>query len=70
MVETVSLEDLHCKFRKRVPRMFADYCDSGSWSEQTLKENVEAFRKIYFRQRVLRDISPVSYTHLTLPTKA
>lgn len=57
MVETVSLEDLHCKFRKRVPRMFADYCDSGSWSEQTLKENVEAFRKIYFRQRVLRDIS-------------
>lgn len=57
MVKTVSLEDLHCKFRKRVPRMFADYCDSGSWSEQTLKENVEAFRKIYFRQRVLRDIS-------------
>ena len=37
--------------------MFADYCDSGSWSEQTLQENSEAFKKIHFRQRVLCDMS-------------
>lgn len=57
MTKVVSLDDLHCKFRKRVPRMFADYCDSGSWSEQTLQENSEAFKKIHFRQRVLCDMS-------------
>jgi len=51
------IEDLHTQFTQRVPRMFADYTDSGSWTETTYRENTTAFEKIKLRQRVLVDIS-------------
>ncbi len=42
--------------RRRVPRMFYDYADSGSWTESTYRENEEAFRKYKLRQRVAVNI--------------
>jgi L-lactate dehydrogenase (cytochrome) len=46
------IEDLHRIYRRRVPRMFRDYCDSGSWTEGTYRANEEDFQKIKLRQRV------------------
>src|SRR6185369_7177123 len=41
---------------KRVPRMFYDYADSGSWTESTYRANESDFDKILLRQRVAVDI--------------
>ncbi len=43
--------------RKRVPRMFFQYADSGSWSQSTYHNNEKDFGKILFRQRVAVDMS-------------
>lgn len=50
------IADLQRVYRRRVPKMFVDYCDSGSWSEQTYHDNQADFNKLYFRQKVLLDI--------------
>src|SRR5690606_28504044 len=42
---------------RRVPRMFYDYADSGSWTEGTYRSNEEDFHKLKFRQRVAVDIA-------------
>jgi L-lactate dehydrogenase (cytochrome) len=47
-----SIEDLRVLAKKRVPRMFYDYADSGSWTESTYRANEADFRKIGLRQRV------------------
>jgi L-lactate dehydrogenase (cytochrome) len=47
-----NIEDLRVLAHKRVPRMFYDYADSGSWTESTYRANNEDFQKIKFRQRV------------------
>jgi L-lactate dehydrogenase (cytochrome) len=47
-----TIEDLRVLHKKRVPRMFYDYCDSGSWTESTYRANEADFEKIKFRQRV------------------
>jgi L-lactate dehydrogenase (cytochrome) len=46
------VEDLRVLARKRVPRMFYDYADSGSWTEGTYRANEGDFQKIKLRQRV------------------
>jgi L-lactate dehydrogenase (cytochrome) len=46
------IEDLRQLHRKRVPRMFYDYVDSGSWEEVTYRANQRAFQDIKLRQRV------------------
>jgi len=46
------VEDLRVLARKRVPRMFYDYVDSGSWTETTYRANEADFGKIGLRQRV------------------
>jgi L-lactate dehydrogenase (cytochrome) len=46
------IEDLRLLAKRRVPRMFYDYADSGSWTETTYRANEEDFRKIKLRQRV------------------
>ena len=46
------IEDLRVIAKRRVPRMFYDYADSGSWTESTYRSNETAFQKIKFRQRV------------------
>jgi len=51
------IEDLRRLYQKRVPRMFYDYAETGSWTEQTFHENVSDFAKLYFRQRVAVDMS-------------
>ena len=48
--------DLKELARRRVPRMFYDYADSGAWSESTYRDNEEAFRKYRLRQRVAVNI--------------
>ena len=42
--------------RRRVPRMFYDYADSGSWTESTYRANDSDFQRLLFRQRVAVDI--------------
>lgn len=46
------IEDLRVLAQKRVPRMFYDYADSGSWTESTYRANTSDFAPIKFRQRV------------------
>ncbi|WP_404300121.1 L-lactate dehydrogenase [Alicycliphilus denitrificans] len=46
------IEDLRQVAECRVPRMFYDYCDSGSWTEGTYRANESDFHAIKFRQRV------------------
>ena len=46
------IEDLRALAEKRVPRMFYDYVDSGSWTETTYRANSTDFQKIKLRQRV------------------
>ena len=47
-----NIEDLRVLAQKRVPRMFYDYADSGSWTESTYRANESDLQKIKFRQRV------------------
>jgi L-lactate dehydrogenase (cytochrome) len=51
------IEDLRVLAQRRVPRMFYDYADSGSWTEGTYRANTSDFDKIKLRQRVAVDIS-------------
>jgi len=46
------IEDLRVLAQKRVPRMFYDYVDCGSWTESTYRANSDDFQKIKLRQRV------------------
>jgi L-lactate dehydrogenase (cytochrome) len=48
-----NVEDLRILAQKRVPRMFYDYADSGSWTESTYRANESDFQKIKLRQRIL-----------------
>ena len=50
------IEDLRIMHRKKAPRMFYDYVDSGSWTEGTYRENSSAFDKYKLKQRVLVDL--------------
>ncbi|MFK0571119.1 L-lactate dehydrogenase [Endozoicomonas sp.] len=52
-----TIQDLQFLARKRVPKMFYDYVDSGSWTEGTYRHNESDFSKVLFRQRVGRDVS-------------
>ena len=52
-----TIDDLKQLAQKRVPKMFYDYADSGSWSEQTYQRNESDFQRIKFRQRVAVDMS-------------
>ena len=52
MTVITNIEDLRVLAEKRVPRMFYDYADSGSWTEGTYRSNESDFRKILLRQRV------------------
>ena len=51
-----NIEDLRRLAERRVPRMFYDYADSGSWSESTYRANESDFQAIKLRQRVLVDL--------------
>ena len=63
-MDILEIKDLEILAQKRVPKMFFDYANSGSWSETTYRENVTDFQKIKLRQRVAVDMS-----NRTLETK-
>ncbi|HUD35023.1 MAG TPA: alpha-hydroxy acid oxidase [Variovorax sp.] len=52
MTVITTIEDLRVLAERRVPRMFYDYADSGSWTEGTYRANTDDFKKILLRQRV------------------
>ena len=54
-----SVRDLRRIARKRLPRGVFDYIDGGAEDERTLRRNAEAFRRLEFRPRVLRDVGAV-----------
>ena len=56
MAPITCIEDLRVLAKRRVPRMFYDYADTGSWTESTYRANEDDFRKIKFRQRVAINI--------------
>ena len=51
------IQDLKDIYLRRVPKIFIDYCESGSWSEQTFHLNTADFKPIHLRQRVAVDVS-------------
>lgn len=57
MPTVTCIEDLRQMHRRTVPKMFWDYCESGSYTEQTFRDNEGDFAKIRLRQRVARDLS-------------
>jgi L-lactate dehydrogenase (cytochrome) len=52
-----SIEDMRSAARRRVPRMFFDYADRGSYAEETLRANRADLERIKLRQRILVDVS-------------
>jgi len=53
----LTIADLKEKARRRVPKMFFDYADSGALTESTYAANEADFGKIKLRQRVLVDMT-------------
>jgi L-lactate dehydrogenase (cytochrome) len=51
------IDDLRRLHRRRAPRMFFDYCESGSYTEQTFRENTSDFALLRFRQKVAVDMT-------------
>src|SRR6201996_999546 len=71
MKHITCIEDLRQRHMRRVPRAFFDYCDRGSYSEDTLRANRDDLQAIKFRQRILVDVSKrdLSTTILGEPAK-
>ena len=73
MTPITNIYDLKELHRRRTPRMFYDYAESGSWTEQTFRDNVDDFAKIRLRQKVAVDMTnrstemPLLGTNYTMP---
>ncbi len=52
-----NIDDLKRRYKRRVPKMFFDYAESGSWSEQTFRDNTSDFELIRLRQRIATDMT-------------
>ncbi|MEK1926420.1 MAG: alpha-hydroxy acid oxidase [Rhizobium giardinii] len=57
MSQILEIRDLKALAKRRVPKMFFDYADSGAWTEGTYRANEDDFHKIKLRQRVLVDMT-------------
>ena len=57
MTAATCIEDLRATYHRKVPRAFVDYCESGSYAEQTLRANRADLERIKLRQRILHDVS-------------
>ena len=57
MTVITCIDDLKRLHKRRVPKMFFDYCESGSYTEQTFRDNVSDFSQIRLRQKVAVDMS-------------
>ncbi|MES2969031.1 MAG: alpha-hydroxy acid oxidase [Pseudomonadota bacterium] len=51
------IDDLKRLYKRRAPKMFFDYCESGSYTEQTFRDNTDDFAKLRLRQKVAVDMS-------------
>lgn len=60
MPATTCIEDLRQLYLRRVPRMFVDYCEAGSWTEATLRANLDDLARITLRQRVAAGVDTCS----------
>ena len=52
MTVVTCIEDLKQIYQRRVPKMFYDYAETGSWTEQTFVENTADFQDLRFRQKI------------------
>ena len=57
MQKITTIEDLRIRYKNKVPKMFYDYTESGSWTQKTLKENSSDFNLSKLRQKVAVDMS-------------
>ena len=57
MPKITEIEDLRRIYARKTPKMFYDYAETGSWTQQTFRENTTDFEKIYLRQRIARDMA-------------
>ncbi len=57
MPTITEIADLKRLYQRRVPKMFYDYAESGSWSEQTFRDNTSDFDQIRLRQRIAKDMA-------------
>ncbi|XP_026437351.1 peroxisomal (S)-2-hydroxy-acid oxidase GLO4-like isoform X2 [Papaver somniferum] len=60
VVEVVNVSEFQQLAKQILPKMYYDYFTGGAEDEHTLKENVDAFRRITFRPRVLIDVSRIN----------
>ena len=51
------IADLKRLYKRRVPKMFYDYAETGSWTEQTFRDNTNDFQEIRLRQRIAVDMA-------------
>jgi L-lactate dehydrogenase (cytochrome) len=56
VTQALTIAELKEQARRRVPKMFFEYADSGAWTEGTYRANEDDFHKIKLRQRVLVDM--------------
>jgi L-lactate dehydrogenase (cytochrome) len=68
-MKPASVSDYRERARRRLPQMFFEYIDGGSYAEVTLKRNVEDFEAIALRQRVMRDMTRLDMSVQTLGQK-
>ncbi|AYG66943.1 MULTISPECIES: alpha-hydroxy acid oxidase [unclassified Rhizobium] len=70
MTAPLTIAELKTLARRRVPKMFFQYADSGSWTESTYEANEADFARIKLRQRVLVDMSDRSLATIMVGQKA
>ena len=63
------IDDLKQLCRRKIPKMFYDYVETGSWSESTFKNNTRDLGLIKFNQRVGVDISDITTEDTMLGSK-
>ena len=56
MEKYLNINELRIKAKKKVPKMFYDYCESGSWDQKTLKVNSTDLDSLQFKPKVVRNL--------------
>jgi len=59
-MKIVNFAGFRAEAQKRLPSFLFEYIDGGSYDEHTLTRNVEDFKAVILRQRVLRDVSNIN----------
>ncbi|MEM9852641.1 MAG: alpha-hydroxy-acid oxidizing protein, partial [Pseudomonadota bacterium] len=57
MAVITEIEDLKRIYKRRVPKMFYDYAETGSWTQQTFRDNEADWDKIRLRQKIAVDMT-------------